>query len=164
MFFKLGNVPKHKGSGFGIRWLMAHRCWEGDECLIWPLGCNERGYGFISFNGKIRKAHRMMCEVAHGPPPTPLHHAAHSCGRGNAGCVNPRHLSWKTPSENQQDMVKHGTARKPGTPRYKLTPEKVATIRTLKGTKSQSEIGKMFGVNREIISRILSGKAWSHIQ
>lgn len=51
-----------------------------------------------------------MCQKAHGDPPSPKHDAAHSCGRGHEGCVNPNHLSWKTKKQNQADRITHGTS------------------------------------------------------
>lgn len=33
-----------------------------------------------------------MCELVYGKPPMPKHQAAHNCGKGNLGCINPKHL------------------------------------------------------------------------
>jgi hypothetical protein len=67
----------------------------------------------LGYLGDTLYAHRLMCQLAHGDPPTPDHIAAHSCGRGHEGCVNPNHLSWKTYSENELDKRVHGTTRNP---------------------------------------------------
>lgn len=49
---------------------------------------------------------RIMCEEAHGPPPSPKHDAAHDTPNGCIGglCVNGEHLRWATRSENMQDI------------------------------------------------------------
>lgn len=85
-----------RGEGKTIKWLRAHTDYSHDWCLIWPFVSKLHGYGQFGYLGKNYYAHRFMCELAHGPAPSPLHEAAHSCGRGHEGCVNPQHLSWKT--------------------------------------------------------------------
>lgn len=150
----------------GVNWLKARVAYQGDDCLTWPLACDSHGYGIVGAgNGRVRKAHRVMCELAHGNPPTPQHEAAHSCGCGNKGCVNPRHLSWKTRSENAFDTVRHGAHWRAGkqTPRYKLTAEQVAEIRALKGFLTQVELGVIYGVSHRNIGKILRGVTWRKV-
>lgn len=48
---------------------------------------------------------RHMCKLKNGDPPTPDHEAAHSCGNGKHGCINPNHLRWATDAENMADTV-----------------------------------------------------------
>ncbi|WP_082582646.1 HNH endonuclease [Mesorhizobium sp. Root172] len=133
----------------------------GEECLIWPYSGNGAGYGTVSINGKNRYVHRMACEKANGPAPTPRHEAAHTCGRGKIGCVNPGHLVWKTHPENMKDSVDHGSSAK-GTQAgsAKLTEENVREIRALHGQRSQKDIGEMFGVSRSLVSVIHARKSW----
>ncbi|MCW5692552.1 MAG: hypothetical protein KIT48_09315 [Pseudolabrys sp.] len=93
-------------------WLLAHVSYTGDDCLIWPFSRDPyygRGrIGAMNGSKKMFWAHRMMCELVNGPPPSPAHQAAHECGKGHEGCVNPRHLSWKTQSGNALDRLRHG--------------------------------------------------------
>lgn len=144
-------------------WLFEHASYSGESCLPWPFSVDSRnGRGRVFFDDKGQWAHRVMCRIAHGEPPTPTHNAAHSCGKGHEGRVNPRHLSWKTPQENTLDMRLHGTVpRRPGCSRYKLTMEKAEQIRALAGTKTQSELAEMFGVAWQNIGRILRNQAWN---
>lgn len=139
----------NKGKGAALAWLKTHVAYEGNECLIWPFHRNPlTGRGAVGVNGKVLKAHRVMCELVNGPAPTPEHHAAHLCGKGHDGCVHPHHVYWKTPSENQADRRAHGTM---GCGR-KLNKEKWRQIRALKGLKTQAEIAKMFGVSFQNVS------------
>lgn len=140
-----------RGTGLGIKWMREHVAHEGDECLIWPIGRYANGYGAMSLDGVSYYAHRYMCELAHGPAPTG-HEAAHSCGNGHGGCVNPQHLSWKTPSENQRDRNAHGTNGK--RPSWRLTREQRDEIAALKGTITQREIAARYGVSFQTISHL----------
>lgn len=131
------TAPHNKGRGLGIEFLRSLISHEGDECVIWPLFRDpQNGYGRIGYLGKHYWSHRLMCEMAKGPPPSPDHEASHSCGRGHEGCVHPKHLSWKTATENQRERRIHGTHGKGQGYRFKLTPEKVAEIRAQKEDSS----------------------------
>lgn len=158
---RCGKWPNKRGEGGGIKWLRAHVGHEGDDCLIWPWG-NRRGYAVVSVNGKQPFATRVMCELRYGPPPTPSHESAHSCGRGHLGCVNPNHLSWKTRSDNQRDRRRHGTHGKGrwNHVKFKLTPEKVAQIRAIGSSKSKQEIGIIFGITPSNVAKILKYQSW----
>lgn len=136
----------NKGKGPGLLWLKAHIAHEGEECLIWPQSRNHQGYGQVGYFGKVKKAHHIMCRLAHGEPPTPKHHAAHSCGNGHGGCVHPKHLSWKTPTENRLE------ARPVTKGRKHLRPEVVLQIR--KSPKSYLGIADEFGVYFGTVGKI----------
>lgn len=97
--------------GAGIGWIKRHVNNKGDDCLIWPFGAPSCGYGQVRVNGADIVASRYMCALAHGNPPTPRHEAAHSCGNGHLGCMNPKHLRWATRSQNNLDRKIHETVR-----------------------------------------------------
>ena len=147
-----------RGNGKAVAWLRAHVDYDGEGCLPWPF-CLCNGYGHFGHEGENHYAHRFMCTLVKGPPPTPFHEAAHSCGRGDQGCVHPQHLDWKTTSGNQLDRALHGT-KNSWAARGKLTPEEAAQIRALKGQKTQQEIAAMFGISRSQVSWVMTGKAW----
>lgn len=133
----------------------------GDECLFWPYNKNTQGYGQMQRDGRPKSVHRIVCEAEHGPPPTPKHEAAHSCGNGHLACVTKHHLSWKTHADNAADTVIHGTSlRGTKNPFAKLTEAQVVEIRALRGTMSQRRIAEEFGVAQSQISCVLSGRTW----
>jgi len=139
--------------------------YQGDDCLIWPfVRRGNNGYPILYEHGKKRGAHRFVCIGAHGEPPTPRHEAAHLCGKGHLGCVNPRHLAWKTPKENQADKIIHGVHnRGERNGNAVLTAEKVQEIRSLKTTMPRRELAKIYGVTPQTISKVTTGTGWSHI-
>lgn len=135
---------------------------DDDECVIWPFHRGADGYGRIQHEGKSNQTSRLVCIAAHGEPPTPRHEAAHICGRGSDGCVNPRHLEWKTPAENQADKVRHGTApRGERSARAKLTRSDVQQIRSLHGRLSMTQLARRFGVGQPNIHAIVSRRTWA---
>lgn len=136
--------------------------YDRDDCLLWPYPGvrSSKGYAYIDRGGKRRGVHRLLCEIKHGPPPTPKHVAAHSCGKGHLGCVNPKHLRWATGKENRHDMIAHGTA-----PRGQrqalaiLTEESVREIRAWKGVIRGCELAKLYGVSQTTITNVQIGRA-----
>jgi hypothetical protein len=135
--------------------------YTGDECLLWPFATTD-GYGRVWHKGKVEIVSRVVCEIEHGPAPSPDYDAAHSCGNGDKGCVTKRHLSWKTRSGNMEDARAHGTtSRGARNCQAKLTEADVSEIRKLRGKLLQREIAEKFGVGRATISLIHSGKLWA---
>lgn len=138
--------------------------YSSNECLTWPFHIAKDGYGRVSMpnNGHLTTASRLMCMTAHGNPPTDRHECAHSCGNGNKGCVNPRHLYWATPTQNQADRVIHGTSNR-GTNQWKskLTEKDVLEIRNLLGTETQTSIARRYNVDPSLISDIKRRKKWA---
>ena len=142
-----------------LDWLKEHVAHDGDGCLFWPFGKDDKGYGILSVgSGVVRKAHRIMCKMVNGEPPDESYHAAHECGNGHLGCVHPKHLVWKTPEQNQADTVKHGTCRQRGRSFRKLTDADVAAIRSARGQRSRSDLSRQYDVRTETIDRIWSGR------
>lgn len=154
----------NRGKGRGIRFLRGLIDHDGDECVIWPLFRDVNGYGRVGYDGKKPGwAHRVMCELAHGQPPEG-HEAAHTCGGGKQGCVNPKHLTWKTKTQNQLDRAAHGTKNTfAWAHSSKLTAEQVVAIRALAGRATQREIAEMFDVTDATVRDITSGKTWRGI-
>jgi hypothetical protein len=163
------TVKKAAASGEPMAWLLAHATHTGDQCLVWPFGLGGPGYGRllggVKPNGKFENlaAHRVMCTLAHGEPPTAEHQAAHSCNFRK--CVNPNHLRWATHVENQHDRIAHGTSpRGERNTQAILTEEIVRKIRELafSGTKLVA-LARMFDVAPSTVSHVVRRISWRHI-
>lgn len=153
-----GRVPP----GALIEWLENNVGYSGDDCLIWPFARNIWGYGVLSIDGKRTTASRAMCYLAHGVPPSESMEAAHFCGRGGDGCVNPKHLRWATSIENQTDRIGHGTSNRGARNGFsKLSNEEIIAIRDMAGKEPQKEIAKKFGISACHVSKILNGGTWA---
>lgn len=142
-----------------LSWMKSVAAFSGDvgDCITWPFAKNWNGYGQVGYKRKICKAHRVMCEFAHGKPKDGQV-AAHSCN--NPSCVNPNHLSWKTHRENQLDRRAHGTSRRRS--RWsrtlkKLTPAQEKEVRKLRGKFNQREIASQYGISYQQVSLIQRG-------
>jgi hypothetical protein len=137
--------------------------YDSDDCLIWSFHRNKNGYGQLSASGKRQWAHIHICKRVHGDPTETRNIVRHSCGKGALGCINPRHLSWSTRSENEKDKILHGTSNRGSRHGMsKLNEEDVRNIKTLIGQLTHQEIASLFGVTRRNIGRILSGESWTN--
>lgn len=146
--------------GTKAKWLMEHAGYNEEHCLIFPFGVGR--YGHVTFGGVKMHAHRAMCILVHGQPPTADHQAAHSCGNGHLACVNPRHLSWKTPAQNQADRLVHGThCRGERCRTAKLTEEQVLEIRSLRGHVSSKDLSKRFSISPGAVKMIWQRRNWA---
>lgn len=133
---------------------------EGDDCLIWPFSRDSRGYGHLRRDGKVKSTSRLVCEDINGPCPSPIHEAAHTCGKGHLGCVSPAHLIWKTRADNQADRITHGTdIRGERNVRSKLTVQNVRDIRS-ELSLTRTEMAAKYGVSLRCIYSILEGASW----
>lgn len=144
--------------------------WPGSHGYL-TVGLVRQGKAFK------RLVHRLVCEAFHGPPPTPLHQAAHGDGtRQNNEAGN---LRWATRSENMEDArrhgvmplgARHGRARSPEkTPRgeahghAKLTSDQAAAIRAApRALGSGRALAARYGISPAAVSLIRSGKTWAH--
>lgn len=156
-----GMFKMRAPNGAPRAWIRENVFYSGQGCLIWPFARRENGWPKMGGGSPSR----MMCELANGPAPTRKHHAAHSCGNGDLGCLSPKHLRWATATENAADKVIHGTLLKgEKITQAKLTSADVLAIRVLITSSSRREIADYFGVSRPTISRIISGRTWGHVR
>jgi hypothetical protein len=113
----------------------------------------------------FKQVSHMVLESFIGPRPKEGMIALH--GDGNPSNNTPNNLRWGTYKENAADRMKHGRTHRGDTHRNsKLTNEKIIEIRTMYDDgngPSASFIASMFGIHQTTVSRIASGKTWSHI-
>lgn len=149
------------------RWIAEHAAYPGDECLIWPFARSDYGYGLTTKDGKTASAHRVICETANGPPPQGKHYAAHSCGKGHEGCVNPRHLYWATASQNAFDTIDHGRFKPMQGQLHgmaKLTDVQVVQMRKMKrGGVPNPSLAAQYKVSIGTVRSIVEGRRWKHL-
>jgi hypothetical protein len=137
--------------------------YSGDDCLSWPYA-TLRGYGQIRIDGRLEYTHRVVCAMVNGEPASPDLIAAHSCGNGRYGCVNPKHLRWATSKENGEDAVAHGSTPRGEKNRFaKLTEGEVLEIRSLRGKATHNEIAAHYGICASNVSIIQTGKSWTYL-
>lgn len=135
------------------------------DCITWPFTKDKDGYGRAVINRRHITASRAICIMAYGPPARDGLHAAHSCGKGHLGCVNPNHIRWATPKENQHDRIAHGTSVVDARwSRRQLTEDQVRHIRRLAKSLSHEGLAKRFGVSTSTISDINTRKTWKWLK
>jgi hypothetical protein len=91
------------------------------------------------------------------------HEVAHRDGTRTNGNAN--NLRWATRAENMADSIEHGTAtRGERSATAKLTTHQVHRIRSLiSAGVGPTELGKRFGVSRQTIYGVRSGRHWSSV-
>jgi hypothetical protein len=158
-------------------------------CWLW-MGSGGR-YGYVWFEGKLRRAHSVVFELSGGSVPEGQE-LMHTCDIGL--CVNPDHLVAGTHQENMTDMVRKGRSRSLSGPDHwshrnpekaraiarenivrthhsgalnnnaKATPEVVARIRSAHSASpstSMADLGRLFGLGREQTRKIVKGIVWN---
>ncbi len=61
------TINPRRGEGAAAKFLHDNVLYAGDACLIWPFSRMPTGYGSLGYLGKLHYAHRLMCELVHGP-------------------------------------------------------------------------------------------------
>lgn len=137
--------------------------YQGTACLFWPFAKKECGTAVLNKRGTVLRVPREVCRAVHGEPPAQFYHAAHSCGNGHLGCVNPKHLRWATPTENNLDKVDHGTHnRGERNVHSRLTENQVMEIRSFDPKlNTYAQFARRFGVTRETIRDIVQRRTWA---
>lgn len=160
-FYRTGTVEKtNLTNGEALQWLKnAIETASADQCIKWPFRKKD-GYGRVYVNGRPMSASRAALVIHTGKDPKDLQAAHGPCH--NPSCCNPHHLSWKTPSGNQRDRFRDGTAsigEKQGS--SKLKAQQVIAIRSDKRTYVQ--IAQAYGISKTHVGSIKRRERWTHI-
>lgn len=130
---------------------------KSNKCITFPFPRDPNGYGTVMYKRKVYGAHRFVCLQVKGKPPTDQKYvAAHNCGNGHLGCVNPNHLDWKSYTGNCVDKIIHGTYG------VTLTNVQIREIRQLLNLKfvKLKHIAYMYQCSISTVSDIKRNKAW----
>lgn len=129
-----------------------------DQCWAW-LGTwggrsRDRRPYFMA-HGERTMAYRWVWRLVNGSDPLPGQMILHSCDNGGwpVGCCNPAHLSIGSHEQNMEQMRQRE--------RHGLPATAVAAIRRLLAQgDTQQSIADKFGVSRETISAIATGRVY----
>lgn len=128
-----------------------------DDCWMWMASAGNSGYGHIGIGGKTVDAHVISYELHFGTVPNGMD-VRHTCD--NKLCVNPRHLILGTRSDNMMDFYDRNYPKKGN-----LSERDVRNIVSLckQNMMSQKEIGEIFGIPQQRVSKILNGKTYKRV-
>jgi len=144
-----------------LRFIYAATHHQGDACLLWPYA-KARRYGKLYYEGRIVSAHRLVCQMVHGDPPSAAHHAAHKCGVRL--CISPQHLRWATGRENEADKLLHDRHNRGERNGFaKLTREAVRAIRA-QPDKPLGEWVAEYGVSKQTVSKARLRQTWIDVE
>lgn len=132
-------------------------CWE------WTGALEKFGYAQLSFKGRIIKAHRLSYIAFIGEIPKGLL-ICHKCD--NPSCVNPDHLFLGSHKDNYDDMVNKNRDNFPKADfHYKslLSRREVKEIKKFPLELNNVQIGKIYNVDRRVISNIRNNKTYKSV-
>jgi predicted XRE-type DNA-binding protein len=130
-----------------------HECWPYVG-RAWGGQAREKRPYFMAA-GRRQIAYRWIYELVNGVELTPDQMILHSCDKGGwpVGCGNPKHMRIGNVRENSDDMMQRE--------RHGLPRSVVNAIRTLLSQgREQKEIAALYGVSRESISAIATGRVY----
>lgn len=105
---------------------------------------------------------RLLLEVFKGESPGEDFEAAHEDGNRDNNHID--NLNWKSPWDNNQDKIRHGTSRAHVYYFAKLTEENVPDIRIRKAQgETYSQIAQRYNVNWGTIRDVCKRRTWKHV-
>ncbi len=136
-----------------------------EDCIICPGYRNAQGYGRKQVKGVKYQAHRVAYAKANGLDVSTLVGVVmHKCD--NPGCINPKHLTLGTHSDNMQDMVQKGRSMRGEKHRSAvLTLEQAKEIRARHvpncRVNGSSALAREYGVSHTTICQTVRNKRWT---
>lgn len=121
---------------------------EPDVCWPWRGARNRGGYGYMQWEGRQQRAHRVAYRLTHGEWPIPqcLHLPLGGQGPHDRRCCNPLHLYAGTSRENVADRLPLIGVRNG---RYKVDP---ALVLATEGTANA--VARRFGITPARVRQI----------
>lgn len=147
-------------------------------CTEWVACRNRQGYGEVTIEGRLYKAHRVSWRIHKGPVPQDML-VLHKCD--NPPCVNPDHLFLGTHADNAIDCKikgrspdnsgekhylwgkKHSNPATSDTvPSSKIKSKNIPDIiKRLANGETQASVAKSYEVRQSAIAAIASGRSYS---
>lgn len=130
---------------------------DGDRSVCWEWtaslgGRDKRPY--FNINGQRLLSYRIVYEICHGVTISANQVVRHKCD--NKICCNPDHLELGSHQENMNDMKERE--------RHGLPHHAVRAIRKLLVEKRpHSEIAKLYGISRQLVTEINRGTVYQHV-
>ena len=129
------------------------------DCTLFHGRLDNNGYGTLRVDGVTTGAHRLAWTEAFGPIPPGMqvcHHCDVRC------CINPAHLWLGDNVQNTADRHAKGrSVRGERHGRAKISEDQARAILT--DTRSCREVADEYGIAGNTVSRIRTGKLWTHI-
>jgi hypothetical protein len=144
-------------------WSRVDRSGGPDGCWPWT-GRRENGYGWIWFEGRDRRTHRVSWAIAHGIPVAQIPGHVRHFVCDNPPCCNPRHLAIGTRAENMRDMATHRrSARGERVHGARLTADAAADIRRryVPQRVTMRMLAAEHGVAITTVWAVLHGQTWA---
>lgn len=142
----------------------------GDLVMGRVLASGYRQFKLVDAEGAKRmvRANRLVCEVFHGPAPSPRHQAAHKDGVRLNNCAD--NLYWATPMENKMDSIRHGTSVRGETCANQHGPAKLTAADVLSMRAAYSgkrgelvRFADKHGVHPTCVRKAIFGETWAHV-
>jgi len=136
---------------------------EVTGCWNWTGGLFDSGYGRVTKNGKNALAHRVSYAHFFGSIPEGLQ-VCHKCN--NKRCINPDHLYVGTHNDNMRDVTLTDVHKGENNAKALLTQSQVLEIKAhIRERKIvYRKIAEMYGVSRQAIKDIASGRTWGWLE
>lgn len=148
-----------RGKGMLLAELKAAAASTSDTCIILTTRGSHRP--IAKLDGTLMLASRAVWILSDGDPGEA--HVLHTCHRGEAGCINRRHLYLGNNDQNVRDMVEAGhSTRGERSGRHKLKAVEVQEIRKLIANgMPYGAIAGRYNVSSSTIYQINAGKVWA---
>lgn len=156
-----GKLPHGKSYSEFIRLLNM----ETDECVVWPYSkAGQRKYGQVYAPSGRFYAHELAMIHRVGPRPDGMYVLHGPCV--SPACMNYRHLRYGTPTENNIDRRRDGTAPiGANNPQAKLSDEIVQQLKNrYRNGEAQRSLAAEYGVSVMTVNRAIRGESWNHKQ
>lgn len=152
--------PEHQAPRDLERRLLSNLNIDANGCWNWQGNFSPNGYGMLGINGKTHSAHRTSYEFHSGQTIPKGMMVCHRCN--NKRCINPDHLYIGTHNDNMRDVAMTDVHKGENNAKAILTQSQVLEIKTHIRERRivYRKIAEMYGVSRQAIKDIASGRTW----